>query len=69
MKITFSFFVCAVAALLTGCAAQYTLDGKTYTSKAEFHGAADANIAQVLQGIQPLAQPLTNRSLVFAFPS
>jgi len=58
----------AAVTLLTGCAAQYALDGQKYANKEDFHAAADTRVAQVLQGVQPLPKPLTDRSLVFALP-
>ncbi|WP_295960249.1 hypothetical protein [Rhodoferax sp.] len=57
------------AIILSGCATHYTFDGQPYKNKADFHAATDLKITQVLANVQRLNKPVTERSLVFAFPS
>lgn len=58
-----------VVIFLSGCAVNYTYEGKAYPTKEEFFEAIDASIANSLSGIEPLPEPLTDKSLIFALPS
>lgn len=54
---------------LSGCAANYTYEGKKYDSKESFHQGVDASLAEVLAGITPLPAPVSKKKLIFAIPS
>jgi len=54
---------------LAGCAATYTFNGQRYASKEELVSASDRMIADAVNSIQPLQQPVSKRTLLFALPS
>lgn len=63
------FVYLIVAIALSGCAVNYTYDGRKYDSKEKLHQAVDSSIFGVISGITPLPKPLTQKKLVFAMPS
>ena len=67
MMKNFASLIAVVA--LSGCAVNYTYEGQKYDSKERFHQAVDSSISNVLNNIQPLPKPLTQRKLIFAIPS
>lgn len=68
MKIGRYVVVIAQMIVLSGCAANYTLEGVKYNNKETFHAAVDNQKAVSLSKIQPLQKPLTDRGLIFAIP-
>lgn len=62
------FNIIAIVAL-SGCAVTYTYEGQKYDSKEKFHQAVDSSVSAVINGIDPLSTPLTQKKLVFALPS
>ena len=58
-----------IAVALSGCAATYTLEGAKYDNKEAFRSAAETHRSAALANIQPLPKSLTDKSLIFAFPS
>jgi hypothetical protein len=61
--------IVAAAALLSGCATNYTLMGQRYTSAEEFQKATDGLVETALGSVTPLSAPLTKKKLIFAFPA
>jgi hypothetical protein len=58
-----------VAAVLSGCAATYFLDGKKYDNEAVFQAEVESQRSTALAQVQPLASPLSVKKLIAAFPS
>jgi hypothetical protein len=56
----------ALLVVLTGCSATYTFDGQRYQSKEEFLMVVDTKYAAAVAQIQPLPQPVSRKTLVFA---
>ena len=59
----------SAATLLAGCASTYTYNGKQYQGEQAFVAAVDSGLAESLAAIQPLAKPVSTKTLVFAIPS
>jgi hypothetical protein len=61
-------FICSIALLivLSGCAATYTFDGQRYQTKEEFLAVVDSKYSAAVGQIQPLPQPVSRKTLVFA---
>lgn len=59
----------SAATLLAGCASTYTYNGKQYQGDQAFVAAVDSSLAESLAAIQPLAKPVSTKTLVFAIPS
>jgi len=57
------------AALLSGCATFYTLEGQRYNSAEEFQRAVDSRAADAVAAVVPLPAPLSNKKLIFAIPA
>lgn len=62
-------FTALAVIALSGCAVNYTYEGKKYDSKQAFHQAVDSKVAEVLSGIVPLPTPVSKKKLIFAMPS
>lgn len=56
-------------AALSGCASVYYLEGKEYKDETSFQQATDQLNLSILANIVPLPSPVTERSLVYAYPS
>jgi hypothetical protein len=61
--------VAAGAALLSGCAANYTFEGKKYSSAEQFYVAVNDFNEANLREVTPLPAPVSKKRLVFALPS
>jgi hypothetical protein len=62
------FSILAITAL-SGCAVNYTYEGRKYESKEAFHQAVDSKVSEVLSSIVPLPSPVSKKRLIFAMPS
>jgi hypothetical protein len=62
-------FTALAVVALSGCAVNYTYDGKKYDSKEAFHQAVDSNVSEMLSGVVPLPTPVSKKKLIFAMPS
>lgn len=69
MKSTKLVIAALYIAILSGCAATYTFEGRKFENKETFHAAVESTRSMALSNVQPLPKPLTEKGLIFAMPN